>query len=433
MTVLRLTVLRLTVLRLTTVSWLLATVSILLSPVLENPFHGLAVIRAIGGHRILRRLFFLAARLLPVWPLLLLPALLRPRLLGAPLFARRLAVTRLLPARISAIAVAFLTRLFAALLSTLLLGTLVTRLALVLPALSWPGRVLPALVIPRLALPTLPVLPPTRLILPLSGLLLSGLPIARSLAATGLLLILRLLPAFWLFAIIRLILVLRRLITSGLLATARLLASSVGLAGLLVFAGTLATIFLVVAFAIARLVLWLGLRLAGRRPFVDDQRLPRRASLVGPLRPGVDGHAAILERRSRLSPTLPWHEQRPTLEEPTLLLCQEDDLLPRRTVLEPHLQPHSGEAEVGVDRPHPNLHRRVGRHPQGRLCRLLERNLRGHVGQHLDPMLQVFRDQLPRSTGRLTGFEEQPIRSLLSGCIEPQVERHRGPRRIAGV
>jgi hypothetical protein len=145
-----LAVVLLTVLGLTAVLCLLATISLLLLPVLKNPLHGLAVVCAVGGNRVSWRLFFLTTALLPARLLRLLPALLRPRPLSSLLLARRLAIARLLPAWVRAIAVAFLTRLLAALLVTpwwavLLLGTFllsglatrVTGLALTLPALVW--------------------------------------------------------------------------------------------------------------------------------------------------------------------------------------------------------------------------------------------------------------------------------------------------------
>jgi hypothetical protein len=145
-----LAVVLLTVLGLTAVLCLLATISLLLLPVLKNPLHGLAVVCAVGGNRVSWRLFFLTTALLPARLLRLLPALLRPRPLCSLLLARRLAIARLLPAWVRVIAVAFLTRLLAALLVTLWwavllrgtfllsgLATRVTGLALTLPALVW--------------------------------------------------------------------------------------------------------------------------------------------------------------------------------------------------------------------------------------------------------------------------------------------------------
>ena len=289
-----------------------------------------------------------------------------------------------MPASILAIAVALLARLPTALLPTLVLPTLVLA-TLILPGL-----------LPWLVPLTLLALPLPCLSLSIARLCLSGLPVSRLLAAVGLFVALGLFASPLLtialirVALARLLFLLRwvahvavTLATSLrlVLLAFRWLAACAGIPRLFVFC------------SVARVLLRLWPRLASRRRLVDDQGLPLGAGLVGSLRPGIDRHPPVLERRSRLSAKLPRHQQRAALERATFLFGQENDLLAWRPIFESHFQPHPGESEIGVNRSHPNPYRRIRRHPQGRFLRLLKRNLRGHVREYLDPVLQVLRDQ----------------------------------------
>ena len=129
------------------------------------------------------------------------------------------------------------------------------------------------------------------------------------------------------------------------------------------------------------------------------------------------------------------HELQHTVESPSPLAAGQHDLRLRRAALHPGLDADTRETEIGVERPHPHRHRRPWRHAGRRLTRLLDRDLRSQVGQHLDPVFEFFHFHLlAAGQRRAAGLEEQPVGSMF-GCrpvgIHLQHERPCRPRQIA--
>ena len=159
-----------------------------------------------------------------------------------------------------------------------------------------------------------------------------------------------------------------------------------------------------------------------RRGGIDFKRLPCSVRDIRLIRTRVNGHAAVFKHAPRPSPDLLRHQLRAAVESsPDIAVRQHDFRLSggqRAAVLGQHagLDAHADEAEVGIERPHPDGHRSPRRHPHRRFSGLLDRDLGSQVRQHLDAVLQFLRlHLLPAAQCCAPRLKEQPVGGVLSG------------------
>ena len=176
-------------------------------------------------------------------------------------------------------------------------------------------------------------------------------------------------------------------------------------------------------------------RLPRRRGGIDLQQLPGRMRDVRLVGPRIHGHATVFERAASTRPEPLRHQLQAAVERATSLTAGQHDLRLCRTTLHPGLDADAGQAEVGIERPHPHRHRRPRWHAGRRFQRLLDRDLGGQICLHVDPVFELLRlHLLPAGKRRAAGLEQQTVGGVLS-CravgIHLQHERAGRPRQIA--
>ena len=159
---------------------------------------------------------------------------------------------------------------------------------------------------------------------------------------------------------------------------------------------------------------------------VDTQRLPFRCRDVRLVRPRVRRHGPILDHGAGRRPHVGRHQPRGAPERSGTRLGEQRDRRPSTRGWHTHFHVHPREAEVGVERPHPDRHGCVGRYDHDGLGRLLDRDLGREIGKHLDAMLEGLRDRVGSRGTRHPGHEHESIRlppGPLALGVEPQSER----------
>ena len=182
-------------------------------------------------------------------------------------------------------------------------------------------------------------------------------------------------------------------------------------------------------------------RLLFRRPRwrrgVDLQHLPGGLRDVWLAGPRVDGNSTVFEPAPlpRAKPLR--HKLEHTAERAAPLTAGQHDLRLHRAALHPRLNTNTGKTKVGIECPHPHRHGRPWRHAGRRFFRLLDRDLGGQVGLHLDPVFDLLRlHLLPPSQRRAAGLKEEPVRRMLGRGpfgIHLHDERTGRPRQIARI
>ena len=385
---------------------------------LQDPLHGLAVVGAVRRHGLLRLRRSLAGALLLTASLV--PLTLR-RIAAARLLAlvlpRPLATLTLLtgPRRLhlaTVAAIAALTGPSALLLAALLslrlsAGAVLAPRLLLLTGLIASLALLAVLGLPALGRPLLFALLGLTLLLALARI---GLPLGRrllplltALAASALLLpplILRRLLATLLRLRLRTAGVAPAVFRIAVLRTARLPFSVLGSAvlrravlGRPIRARIALPTFLrlPLAFAIGHFFAIRRWRLPRRRTGIDHEPLPFGVGDIWLDRTVVLHDSPVFERSAQSSPEVGGHQRRRTTKR---LACPHEQLRPRPLGSggDPGLDGDTRESEVGIGGPHPHGQRRVGRHPQHLLGRLLDRHLGGEIGDHVDPVFHLVED-----------------------------------------
>ena len=176
-------------------------------------------------------------------------------------------------------------------------------------------------------------------------------------------------------------------------------------------------------------------RLPRRRGGIDLQQLPWRTGHIRLVGPRVHRHPPVFKRGASPRTEPLRYDLEHTIERCPPLAPRQHDLGLRRTALHPGLDADTSQTKIGIERPHPQCHGRPGRHAGRRFLWLLDGDLRGQIGQHLDPVFEFFRlHLLPAGQRRATRLKHQPVRRML-GCrafgIHLQHERAACPCQIA--
>ena len=399
---------------LVTTSTLLTT---FLSAMVEQSLQRFAIVRAVVGDGVL---------LLLLAPLATACLWLRRRLL---LLAASLALATLTLAclALACLALACLTLATLALACLTLalpaLSVLALRLFRLLPLTPSTLRrcLIPLLLIPLLLLPAL-LIALASLLAPLLARLL-----------TALLTILLTILLATLLAILLATLLAILLVATGLLIRSLAIRLLVRLLLLLLAVVLLATVLLRLFLTLLLGRIWAR---GGRRRSIgiDLERPPFRPRDVRRLRPVVRSHGPIFEHAPRTGPLLGRHDRCIDLQHARLLAAKHLNLGPALAPLQPRLDRHSRDREIRVERPHPHGHRRVGRHPEHLLPRLLDRHFGSQVGRHVDPVLELLEHHFfAVARPRPSRHEAEPIRARSRPRaigIEPQREAPRRPRQV---
>jgi hypothetical protein len=180
----------------------------------------------------------------------------------------------------------------------------------------------------------------------------------------------------------------------------------------------LAITALILRLPLRPLRLWVG---RGRSEVVYDQLPPRRGRGIGLGLPVVEHHGAILKHVCAggvLRRNHPGADPQATAA-PGVGLSRvglPELPLPHGTATQrPRFHADRSQRIVGIDRPHPNPNGTAGRHSQFLFFGMIDRHLGREIGQHLNPMREWLGDDVG-SPGILfaTRAEAEPIRGVLS-------------------